>query len=110
MLLLLRLFIGLYQYTLSPLLSLLGGPGAGCRFRPTCSAYFLEAIEKHGLARGSWLGLKRLVRCQPWGGSGYDPVPTPGTLTPALSLRERGTTKSPGEGIHPRLDLDCICE
>ncbi len=72
MIFLLRLLIRLYQYTLSPLLALFGG---GCRFEPTCSAYFLEAIEKHGFAQGSWLGLKRLGRCHPWGGSGYDPVP-----------------------------------
>ena len=75
MIFVLRILIRLYQCTLSPLLSLLTGPGAGCRFEPTCSAYFLEAVEKHGFARGSWLGLKRLARCQPWGGSGHDPVP-----------------------------------
>ncbi|MFZ3377238.1 MAG: membrane protein insertion efficiency factor YidD [Chthoniobacterales bacterium] len=75
MLRLLRVFIRLYQCTLSPLLSLIGGPGSGCRFEPTCSAYFLEAAEAHGLSRGSWLGLKRLARCQPWGGCGRDPVP-----------------------------------
>ena len=72
---LLRFFIRLYQFTLSPLLGLLGGPGLGCRFAPSCSAYFLEAIEIHGVVRGSWLSLKRLARCQPWGGAGYDPVP-----------------------------------
>jgi putative membrane protein insertion efficiency factor len=110
MLFLVRLFIRFYQYTLSPLLSLLGGPGSGCRFEPTCSAYFLEAIEMHGLARGSWLGLKRLARCQPWGGSGCDPVPLLQARTPTLSLRERGTTKLPGEGINPRLNLNCVCE
>jgi len=75
MLSLVRFFIRVYQYTLSPLLSLIGGPGSGCRFMPSCSAYFLEAVETHGVARGSWLGLKRLARCQPWGGTGHDPVP-----------------------------------
>src|SRR5260370_35970190 len=72
---LLRFFIRLYQFTLSPLLSIICGPSSGCRFNPTCSAYFLEAVEAHGVLYGSWLGLKRLARCQPWGGSGYDPVP-----------------------------------
>ena len=46
-----------------------------CRFTPSCSAYSLEAVEVHGGSRGGWLMLKRLARCRPWGGSGYDPVP-----------------------------------
>ena len=75
MLLIVRFLIRFYQWTISPVLSALGGPGAGCRFQPTCSRYFLEAVETHGLLRGSWLGLKRLGRCQPWGGQGDDPVP-----------------------------------
>ncbi len=75
MLRLVRAFIRIYQCTLSPLLSLIGGPGSGCRFEPTCSAYFLEAVETHGFWQGIWLGSKRIVRCQPWGGCGRDPVP-----------------------------------
>jgi putative membrane protein insertion efficiency factor len=46
-----------------------------CRFEPTCSAYALEAVEKYGAARGSWLTLRRLLRCQPFCKGGYDPVP-----------------------------------
>ncbi|MDD5813110.1 MAG: membrane protein insertion efficiency factor YidD [Bacteroidales bacterium] len=48
---------------------------ASCRFTPTCSEYMRQAIIKHGPLRGLWLGIKRLMRCHPWGGSGYDPVP-----------------------------------
>lgn len=58
-----------YKAAISPLL-----PPA-CRFQPTCSIYMAEAITRHGALRGVWLGLRRLARCQPWGGSGYDPVP-----------------------------------
>ena len=46
-----------------------------CRFTPTCSAYALEALRKHGPLRGGYLALRRILRCNPWGGSGYDPVP-----------------------------------
>lgn len=64
-----------YQLVLSPLLHALGGPGCGCRFQPTCSVYAMEAVRSHGVIRGCWLAAKRLGRCQPWGGHGYDPVP-----------------------------------
>ena len=61
--------IRIYQYGLSPLLP------RSCRFAPSCSEYAAEAIELHGIGRGGWLALRRLLRCHPWGGSGYDPVP-----------------------------------
>ena len=61
--------IRLYQITLSPYM------GRQCRYTPTCSNYALEALRKHGLFRGGWLAIKRILRCAPWGGSGYDPVP-----------------------------------
>jgi hypothetical protein len=61
--------IRVYQLTLSPLI------GRQCRYVPTCSVYAGEAIERFGVRRGVWLALKRLGRCHPWGGSGYDPVP-----------------------------------
>ncbi len=61
--------IKLYQYTLSPLI------GKSCRYTPTCSVYGLEAIRKYGPFKGGWLTLKRVLSCNPWGGSGYDPVP-----------------------------------
>lgn len=46
-----------------------------CRFEPSCSAYAIEALERHGAARGGWMAASRLVRCNPWGGCGHDPVP-----------------------------------
>lgn len=61
--------IRLYQLILSPYM------GRQCRYTPTCSNYAIEALRKHGLLRGSWLATRRILRCAPWGGSGYDPVP-----------------------------------
>jgi putative membrane protein insertion efficiency factor len=56
---------------------LLGSPWVGhnCRYQPTCSAYALEALEKHGAFKGTWLAMRRIGRCHPWGSDGYDPVP-----------------------------------
>jgi putative membrane protein insertion efficiency factor len=61
--------IRLYRLILSPLLP------PSCRFQPSCSAYAITALSRYGAARGSWLALKRIFRCHPWGGQGYDPVP-----------------------------------
>ena len=61
--------IRLYQAGLSPLM------GGHCRFMPTCSQYAIDALQMHGAIRGSWLTLRRLLRCHPLGGMGYDPVP-----------------------------------
>jgi putative membrane protein insertion efficiency factor len=58
----------LYRATLRPVM------GYHCRFDPTCSQYMLDAIAKHGPWRGGWRGLKRIARCHPWGGHGYDPA------------------------------------
>ena len=58
-----------YQLLIAPLLP------PSCRYYPSCSHYAMEAIERHGAGRGSLLAIGRLLRCQPWGGSGYDPVP-----------------------------------
>jgi putative membrane protein insertion efficiency factor len=69
------LLIRSYQRFLSPVLHFIGGPGSGCRYQPTCSEYFLQAVVHHGVLKGGWLGIKRIARCQPWGGHGFDPVP-----------------------------------
>lgn len=61
--------VQLYQVTLGPLMS------GHCRFQPTCSAYAVEALQRHGALRGGWLTIRRLLRCHPLGGLGYDPVP-----------------------------------
>jgi hypothetical protein len=58
-----------YQNFISPLLP------SSCRYTPTCSHYAVEALQTHGLLKGGWLAAKRIASCNPWGGSGYDPVP-----------------------------------
>lgn len=63
------MLIYFYKYAISPLFP------AACRYTPTCSIYAVEAIKKYGPFRGVWLAIKRISRCHPWGGHGYDPVP-----------------------------------
>jgi len=63
------LLIKVYQYTISPLL------GPVCRYTPSCSVYSVEALKKYGPLKGSWLSIKRIISCNPWGGHGHDPVP-----------------------------------
>ncbi|WP_337186927.1 membrane protein insertion efficiency factor YidD [Phenylobacterium sp.] len=65
-----------YKLTLSPLI------GPSCRFSPTCSEYAAQALIGHGPVRGSWLTVRRLCRCHPWGGAGWDPPPPPRGTTP----------------------------
>jgi uncharacterized protein len=73
-----------YQLLVSPLLP------PSCRYFPTCSEYARQAVRRHGPLAGGWLAVKRLARCHPWGGLGYDPVPA-----------ATGTTRSPGDGLCP---------
>lgn len=76
-----RLLIRGYQLVISPLL------GPRCRYLPTCSEYAAEAVLVHGVVRGGWLGLRRIARCHPWGGSGFDPVPSRGRASGAEARR-----------------------
>lgn len=67
----LRALIWGYRVMVSPFFA------PSCRYLPTCSEYAAEAVSRHGAARGGWLAVRRIARCNPWGGSGYDPVPPP---------------------------------
>ena len=73
------LFVRFYQNAISPFT-----PSA-CRFEPTCSSYMIEALQKHGVFYGGYLGIKRILSCNPWGKSGYDPVPS----SPQSSRKEK---------------------
>jgi len=88
--------VWLYRYAISPLL------GANCRFQPSCSEYAAEALRRYGGFKGGWLMLKRIGRCHPWGGSGYDPVPVVDSKTNFET--ERGSV--PGTGPNVEEDAD----
>ncbi len=77
----LALPIQAYRLVLSPWV------GHNCRYQPTCSCYALEALESHGAVRGGYLAVRRLARCNPFGGSGYDPVPP----VPEISSVQQGS-------------------
>ena len=85
----LRALVFGYRYTLSPLF------GAHCRYLPTCSEYALEAFDRHGAGRGGWLVLRRLARCHPWGGAGWDPVPGEPGRKPGRPAQDRAGTVTP---------------
>ena len=91
-----RILIRFYQRILNPMLKTISGPGMGCRYEPSCSHYFLQAVERHGPFRGSWYGIYRIFRCHPWGGCGYDPIPSPR----GLKTQEPSCSR-PGETPHP---------
>jgi uncharacterized protein len=72
--LLVALLVGVYRYVLRPIWPGGAPPERHCRFEPTCSAYAVEAVNEHGIVRGSFYALRRLARCNPWNPGGYDPV------------------------------------
>lgn len=83
-------FIKLWRVVISPLY------GNVCKYYPSCSAYGLEAVQVHGAARGSWLAIDRIVRCNPWSAGGYDPVPgTPAAAEWEREQRERAVPPGP---------------
>jgi uncharacterized protein len=83
---------GLYKRTLSPLLHSLTGTSGACRFQPTCSEYAVLAVETHGWFRGGWFALWRVLRCNPLGSGGFDPVP--GTWPPVDTGQAAPDTES----------------
>jgi uncharacterized protein len=90
------LFIRAYQWLISPILS------GSCRHLPTCSQYAVEAIDIHGPFRGFWLALKRVLRCNPWGSSGYDPVPPKSTDNNGSIITEKSVAEEPMHGYTER--------
>ena len=93
-----------YQRVISPVLSVLGRPlGMGCRFTPSCSAYALEAVQKRGAWPGAGLAVRRLCRCHPWGGCGYDPVPAGESAAPQANWGGRATAGRSSSAREPVL-------
>jgi len=97
-----------YRLALSPVKTVLFGPLGRCRFTPSCSQYALEAIQVHGARRGSWLALRRICRCHPWGGCGPDPVPPVDFKFEITNLKSKGASSAgasakcrPVEGLSP---------
>jgi len=83
-----------YQHTLGLLL------GGQCRYEPTCSHYAIDALQEHGAWRGSWLALRRVLRCHPFGGSGHDPVPRTGKQTGSSHRRDDTRSNTNTTGTH----------
>lgn len=96
--LVLRGLIRGYQLFVSPILP------ASCRFYPSCSAYGLEAVEKHGPVAGSWLALRRVCRCHPWNEGGFDPVPDPAPRnSPSVPKTQAESGAAPSPGTRTRM-------
>lgn len=89
----------IWKLSVSPLLALFG---VRCRHMPTCSEYAAEACSRHGVWAGMWMGLARLLRCRPFGSSGYDPVPEARPAAPAWAPWRLGNWRGPRPGVETR--------
>jgi uncharacterized protein len=85
------LAVRVYRWTLSPAKMFLFGPSGQCRFTPSCSEYAAEAVRTHGALAGSWLAVKRVSRCHPWGDCGHDPVAKPKIRNPKSEIFVHGS-------------------
>jgi uncharacterized protein len=97
----LMILVRLYRWILSPAKTALFGPLGQCRFSPTCSAYALEALQKHGAAAGLWLSARRVCRCHPWAECGFDPVPEAAASTTHQKVPPSGLFRSPFPSPQP---------
>jgi uncharacterized protein len=93
--------VRVYRFALSPAKMALFGPLGRCRFTPSCSQYALEAIQQHGALRGTWLTLRRIGRCHPWGGCGHDPVPERTIHDSRFTIQSPAVGAFPDETAHP---------
>jgi uncharacterized protein len=94
--------IGLYRRTLSPALPAVFGPACGCRFHPTCAAYAAEAVRTHGALTGTWLAVRRLLKCHPLHPGGFDPVPPRRPVARRVRLSPQATPLPLPHGPSPR--------
>lgn len=95
-----------YRWVISPGLHLIIGPlGGGCRFQPTCSRYAIEALKTFPLHRALWLIVRRVGRCHPWGGEGYDPLP-PRVQAYGMHVYASGTEGGPDQSDHKSQGTD----
>ncbi|PYJ56674.1 MAG: membrane protein insertion efficiency factor YidD [Verrucomicrobia bacterium] len=92
--------VRVYRWVLSPTKAALFGSLGRCRFTPTCSQYALEAIQQHGSLRGSWLAVRRICRCHPWGECGHDPVPERSSRPQTSDSQSQGL---PADGLRKEM-------